>query len=312
MMTYQPFYIEAFKKGLLSKKAAQARKMLESCTLCPRQCRVDRTAGELGLCRTGEKAHLAFYKSHYGEETPLVGKNGSGAFFFTYCNLLCIFCQNYELSHEGCGREVSDSELADIMMILQDGGCPNIHFITPTHVLSPILSALEIAVQKGLCIPLVYNSSGYESFEVLKLLDGLIDIYMPDFKFWDSEVARRLCNAPDYPEIARQAVKEMHRQVGDLKIEEDGIARRGLLLRHLLMPAGMAGTREVMRFVAQEISPDTYVNIMPQFRPYGRSREIRELMQPIRKPDYVNALEAAREEGIFRIDRRPGRVFMGF
>jgi putative pyruvate formate lyase activating enzyme len=313
MMSCEASYIETFKKGLLREKVEKASEMLRSCALCPRECRVDRLSGQLGICKTGKKAYLNCYKAHFGEEPSLIGDTGSGAFFFTHCSLLCIFCTNYELSHEGQGREISDPEMADMMLSLEHAGCPNINLITPTHVIPQILSALEIAVGNGLSIPLVYNSSGYEKVEALQLLDGVVDIYMPDFKFWDPDVSEKLCQARDYPETARRAICEMHRQVGDLVVDKtSGMARSGLLLRHLLMPCGMAGTRDIMRFVAREISPNTYVNIMPQFKPHGRSCEIKELLQPISEEDYAEALKAAREEGIERIEKRPGCVFMGF
>ncbi|MBN1932832.1 MAG: radical SAM protein [Desulfobacterales bacterium] len=312
MASFEPVYIKAFQSGLLHEKVKSANKILNSCVLCPRECRINRIEGQLGICKTGKNAWLNAYKAHLGEETPLIGKNGSGTFFFTHCNLLCIFCQNYELSHEGRGKEISNSEMAEMMLILQEAECPNIHFISPTHVVPQILSALEIAVQKGLSIPLVYNSSGYESIETLKILDGIIDIYMPDFKFWDPDISEKLCSAYDYPEKARAAIIEMHRQVGDLVLDESGKAHRGLLLRHLIMPSGLAGTQNIMHFVAQEISPNTYVNIMPQFKPHGRSYEVKELMNCITEDDYADTLKAAREAGIHRIDPRPGKVFMGF
>lgn len=313
MTSFEPSYIETFKKGLLREKVNKANEMLRSCAICPRECHVDRLSGRVGVCKTGKNAFLNCYKAHLGEERSLIGNTGSGAFFFAHCNLLCIFCTNYELSHEGQGREISDSEMADMMLTLEQSGCPNINFITPTHVIPQILSALEIAVGNGLSIPLVYNSSGYENVEALRLLEGVIDIYMPDFKFWDPDISEKLSRARDYPETARRAICEMHRQVGDLVIDESsGMAQRGLLLRHLLLPCGMAGTRDIMRFVAREISPNTYVNIMPQFKPHGRSHKIKELLQPISEEDYAAALQAVREEGIKRIERRPGLVFMGF
>ncbi|MBU2620734.1 MAG: radical SAM protein, partial [Proteobacteria bacterium] len=239
---FQPAYIETYKKGLLKKKAKHARKILGSCVLCPRQCNVDRFSEEIGVCKTGERAWVSSYNAHFGEEAPLVGRNGSGTIFFTHCNLLCVFCQNYDISHEGCGEEVSDEQLAGIMLALQKSGCHNVNFVTPSHVVPQILSALGIAVENGLYIPLVYNTGGYDRVETLKILDGVIDIYMPDFKFWDSEIAAKACDAKDYPEAARSALSEMFRQVGDLVVDENGIAQRGLLVRHLVMPHGHAGT----------------------------------------------------------------------
>ncbi len=304
MTSFEPRYIQTNNRSLLRKKAEQAKSVLSNCTLCPRQCHVDRTVGETGYCRTASQAVVASYNAHFGEEAPLVGKNGSGTIFFSNCNLLCIFCQNYDISHEGVGHEVSDRQLADMMLDLQQAGCHNINFVTPSHVVPQILSALVLAADDGLHIPLVYNSSAYDSVETLKILDGVIDIYMPDFKFWDPDVAERTSHAPDYPEVARRAILEMHRQCGDLRMNEAGLAQTGLLVRHLVMPRGMAGTREVMRFIADKISTQTYVNIMSQYRPCGRAAEIEELAQSITSQEYQQALEIARKEGITRLDQR--------
>jgi len=305
---FQPAYIETYKKGLLKIKAEQARNILSSCVLCPRQCKVDRLSGETGVCKTGARAMVSSYNAHFGEEAPLTGRNGSGTIFFTHCNLLCVFCQNYDISHEGCGEEVSDEQLAGIMLALQKSGCHNINFVTPSHVVPQILSALEIAVEKGLHIPLVYNTGGYDRVETLKILDGVIDIYMPDFKFWDPYIADKACDARDYPEFARNALAEMFRQVGDLVVDENGIAQRGLLVRHLVMPNGHAGTREVMRFIADKISKNTYVNIMFQYRPCGKAHQFRAFSSRPSDEDFDEAVKAAKEEGITRIDK-PKRVF---
>ena len=210
--------------------------MLNGCTLCPRECNVDRLSGDSGICKTQDKVLVSSYNPHFGEEAPLVGQEGSGTIFFAHCNLMCNFCQNYDISHEGHGQVIIDEQLAQIMLQLQNIGCHNINFVTPSHVVTQILSALEIAVENGLSVPLVYNTGGYDKVETLELLDGVFDIYMPDFKFWDSEIAEKTCNARDYPEIAQKAVVEMHRQVGDLVIDENGIAQRGLLVRHLVLP----------------------------------------------------------------------------
>jgi len=312
MNSIEPKFMRTFQSGELHKKVQKAWDRLASCDICPRNCGVDRLSGQTGICDTGRNPVLYRYKAHLGEETPLIGKNGSGTFFFTHCNLRCIFCQNFEMSHLGEGREISLNQMSDMMLVLQKSGCSNINFITPTHVVPQILAALEIAIQKGLCIPLVYNTSGYESVDTLKLLDGVIDVYMPDFKFWDPDVSEKLCGLRDYPEIARQAVLEMHRQVGDLKINGQGLAIQGLLLRHLLLPSGLGGTYDIMKFISEAISPDTYVNIMPQFKPFYRSKEVRELLNPITEDDYAEALQTARELGIHRIDPLPGKVFMGF
>ncbi len=258
---------------------------------------MNRNEDELGTCKTGRLAKVASYSPHFGEEPPLVGTHGSGTIFFTNCNLGCTFCQNWDISHEGYGVEVSHAHLARMMLNLQHLGCHNINFVTPTHVLPQILSALVIAVKNGLNVPLVYNTSGYDDPESLRLLDGIIDIYMPDFKFWDPAVARRTCNAGDYPEYARQSVKEMHRQVGDLVVI-NGKAVRGLLVRHLVMPDNLSGSEEIMRFIAGEISPKTYVNIMDQYRPCGIAHELESLDRTITEREYSHALKAARNAGI--------------
>ena len=309
MGKFEPAYIKTFEKGLLQKKTQTAYRILNSCNICPRRCRINRIAGETGICKTAKNAWVSSYNPHFGEEAPLVGSCGSGTIFFTHCNLMCLFCQNFDISHEGYGQEVSDEQLAAMMVALQQKGCHNINFVTPSHVVPQILSALEIAIQEGLCVPLVYNSGGYDRVETLKLLEGIIDIYMPDFKFWDAAVAESACQAKDYPKIACRALREMHRQVGDLMIGENGIAQKGLLIRHLVLPGGMAGTREIMRFIAREISTNSYVNIMSQYRPCGRADEINGLSAPLSPADFQNALQAAAAEGITRLDR-PRRAFL--
>lgn len=305
----EPSYLKALKTGTLEKRRRQSLAALERCTLCPRRCRVDRTGEDRGFCRTGRRAGVASYHAHFGEEAPLVGQYGSGTIFFSRCNLLCNFCQNYEISHGGEGRDVSDEQLAGMMLDLQGAGCHNINFVTPSHVVPQILAAVGIAAQNGLRVPLVYNSGGYDSVATLKLLDGIIDIYMPDFKFWDAEVARITCDAPDYPDVARRAISEMHRQVGDLFIDNDsGLAVKGLLVRHLVLPGGLAGTADVMTFLARSISPDTYVNLMAQYRPCGRAAEVRQLAAPLSAAEYDRAVKEAGAAGITRLDRRR-RVF---
>ena len=309
MGKFEPAYIKTFEKGLLRKKIQAAYQILDSCNLCPRRCRVNRITGETGICKTAKQAWVSSYNPHFGEEAPLVGTHGSGTIFFTHCNLMCLFCQNFDISHEGYGQEVSDRQLAAIMMALQQQGCHNINFVTPSHVVPQILSALEIAIQQGLSVPLVYNSGGYDLPSTLKLLEGVFDIYMPDFKFWDAQVAESVCQAKDYPEIACSALREMHRQVGDLKIAETGIAQKGLLIRHLVLPGGLAGTREIMQFIAHEISTNSYVNIMPQYRPCGRAAEIKGLNALLSPADFQTALQEAAAEGITRLDQ-PRRAFL--
>ena len=238
------------------------------------------------------------------KKTPLVGRRGSGTIFFTHCNLYCSFCQNYEISHGGEGEEVSIADLAAMMLALKQRGCHNLNFVTPSHQVYQILAALPLAIAGGLDLPLVYNTGGYDAVETLHLLDGVVDIYMPDFKFWDPLVAADLCQAEDYPEMARQALKEMHRQVGDLVLADTGVAARGLLVRHLVLPGGLAGTREVMEFLAREISPDTYVNVMGQYRPCGRAAAHPLLGQPLSAGEYAEARRLAREAGLTRLDHR--------
>jgi putative pyruvate formate lyase activating enzyme len=308
MAFFEPSYIKTFEKGLLNEKIHKAYSQLKSCALCPRKCGVDRLSGETGTCNTGKLAWVSSYNPHFGEEDPLVGNHGSGTIFFTHCNLLCLFCQNFDISHQGCGQEVSADEMAAMMLALQNRGCHNINFVTPSHVVPQILSALEVAIRHGLSVPLVFNTGGYDRVATLKLLEGVFDIYMPDFKFWDSQIAENACQAADYPEVARRALLEMHRQAGDLQLDETGIARRGLLIRHLVLPDGRAGTREIMRFIAQRLSPDSYVNIMSQYRPCGRAAEVKGLNSHLAAKDYQMAVQAAKEEGINRLDR-PRRLF---
>ena len=305
----KPAYIRIAESGALATRIAQAHNLLNECTLCPRKCGVDRTSGETGVCRTAQEAWVSSYSPHFGEESPLVGSNGSGTIFFTHCNLMCNFCQNYDISHEAQGEPVSEAMLAAMMLKLQEIGCHNINFVTPSHVVPQILGAVGIAANQGLCIPLVYNSGGYDSVATLKLLEGVFDIYMPDFKFWDNEIAQLTCSVPDYREVACDALEEMHRQVGDLMIDNSGLAVRGLLIRHLVLPHDMAGTRLVMRFIANQLSTNSYVNIMPQYRPCGRAHEVKGLGQPLSQSDYRAALRAAQEEGINRLDQRR-KVFM--
>jgi len=298
---YRPRYISLYQSGELLLRTNRAMEMLRNCCICPRNCEVDRLEGELGVCNTGELARVSSYFPHFGEEPPLVGYCGSGTIFFSYCSLKCIFCQNYTISHLGEGIEVSSNAIADMMLDPQRQGCHNINFVTPTHVVPQILEALLIAVEKGLRIPLVYNTGGYDSVETLKLLDGIIDIYMPDIKYSSSDIAKRLSKAGDYPDIARAAILEMHRQVGDLDMDKRGIAFKGLLVRHLVLPEGLAGTREAMRFLAREVSRNTYVNIMDQYHPCYKAKDHPLINRRITSEEYQEALKIAQEEGLHRI-----------
>ena len=300
---FEPAYLRLSPSGELAERAQRARAHLADCDLCARYCHVNRLKGIRGaVCRTGENAVVYSAGPHFGEEGCLVGSNGSGTIFFSWCNLRCIFCQNWEISWKGEGHEESAEALADTMLRLQQIGCHNINLVTPSHVVAQIIGAVEIAAQQGLCVPLVYNTSGYDSDEALSLLDGIVDIYMPDMKYGDAEMAHRYSHVRDYPQFNQAAVREMHRQVGNLVIGTDGLARRGLLVRHLVLPSGIAGTEAVLRFLAEEISPRTYVNLMDQYRPYYRADEAPELDRPITRAEFREALDLARGAGFERLD----------
>ncbi len=300
----QSAYLILHGKGELAERVKAARQNLSPCRICPRQCKVDRLANEKGICRTGAKAVVSSYAPHFGEENPLVGSGGSGTIFFAHCNLLCLFCQNYEISHLGQGLETDAEQLASMMLSLQNLGCHNINFVTPSHVVAQILEALPIAIEKGLTVPLVYNSSGYDSPDTLKILEGIVDIYMPDFKFWDSETAKRYAKAPDYAEVAQKAILEMHRQVGDLAMNKEGVAVKGLLVRHLVMPGSLGETREILRFLAREISFETYVNVMDQYRPCGKAHQCPPINRRLTNEEYEEAICMAGDAGLRRLDQR--------
>jgi putative pyruvate formate lyase activating enzyme len=290
------------KETEFSRKIEEAYEILRDCTLCPRGCHVDRTAGKKGYCRTGDKPFVSSWGPHFGEERPLVGARGSGTVFFGNCNLRCVFCQNYSISQGGEGVEISHERLADIMTSLQRAGCHNINLVTPTHQVPAIVRAVKLAAVQGLRVPLVYNCGGYESIEALKILEGIVDIYMPDFKYSDNVSAKKYSDAGDYADRAKSAIREMHRQVGDLLLDERGIARRGLLVRHLVLPADIAGTGEVVRFIAEEISADTYINIMDQYHPCFRAFGSPPLDRRITEKEYSDALKYAVRAGLKRID----------
>jgi putative pyruvate formate lyase activating enzyme len=300
----QAGYLTLYEHGKLAERIAEAQKRLSPCRVCPRRCKVDRLSDEKGICQTGARAAISSYAPHFGEESPLVGSGGSGTIFFTHCNLLCLFCQNYEISHLGQGLETDAGQLASMMVSLQRQGCHNINFVTPSHVVPQILAALPKAIEKGLTVPLVYNSSGYDSPETLKLLEGIIDIYMPDFKFWNRESAKRYAKASDYPEVAQKAILEMHRQVGDLVMDDEGVAVKGLLVRHLVMPGGLEETREVLRFLAQGVSVDTYVNVMDQYRPCGKAYQCEPIDRRLSSDEYQEALKMAKDAGLHRLDEK--------
>jgi putative pyruvate formate lyase activating enzyme len=300
-MIYRPAY-SLLGQAAFEARVQQLEVLLHDCTLCPRRCHADRNDSETGYCRTGPLPFVSSWGPHFGEERPLVGQHGSGTVFFGNCNLGCLFCQNYSISHLGEGEEISHERLADAMLSLQRLGCHNINLVSPTHQVPAIARAVMIAAERGLSVPLVYNCGGYESVETLELLDGIVDIYMPDLKYADSDAARLYSDAGDYPEVAEKAIKEMQRQVGDLLIDNTGIARQGLLIRHLVLPKDLAGTRKVVDFIVREISPNTYINIMDQYHPCYKAFEHPPLNRRVTKKEYDDAVNYALKAGMKRID----------
>ena len=300
---FEPAYLH-LPSGELERRAEEAFRHMKSCDLCARGCHVNRLSDSRGAaCRTGEKALLYSYGPHHGEERPISGVKGSGTLFFSGCNLRCVFCQNWEISQKGEGREVSTAELARIMLDLQEMGCHNINLVTPSHVVAQILAALARGAMEGLRLPVVYNSGGYDSPQALALLEGVVDIYMPDMKFADSTAARPYVGVPDYAEVNRSAVKEMHRQAGDLVMDEDGIARKGLLVRHLVLPDNLAGTDSILAFLARDVSAGTYLNLMDQYRPCYRAEEFPPLDRRPSRSEFLEAVAVARALGLTRLDR---------
>lgn len=300
-----PGYAALEKAGKLSRRIEQAYTVLESCRLCPRECGVNRMNGEIGFCRAPGKVMVYAAQPHFGEEISLTGQKGSGTIFFSNCNLRCIFCQNWPIAHEGRGKEYHDEELAGMMIYLQDIGCHNINLVTPTHVMPHILNATQIALKQGLQVPLVYNTSGYERTEILKMLEGIVDIYLPDMKYMHAEMSEKYSSgASDYPEVAKAAIVEMHRQVGLHQTDRRGIAVRGLMIRHLVMPERIAGTREFVRWVARSLPRSTYVNIMSQYHAAYRAFEFPELSRGITVEEFLEAMNWAEEFGLTHIDPR--------
>ena len=297
-MSFKAGYIKLLEKGELKKRVEEGMKRLEKCDICPHECGVNRLEGEVGFCRTGRDMVVASFSPHFGEEKPLVGQRGSGTIFFSYCNLRCVFCQNYDISCGLHGEKVTGEGVARMMLYLQEQGCHNINLVTPTQYVPQILESLEIAALEGLSLPLVYNCGGYESLSTLKLLEGIVDIYMPDIKYADEETAKKYSGIHDYPEKVKAAVKEMYRQVGDLTTSETGTAQRGLLIRHLVLPMGLSGTEEVVKFISREVSPNTFVNIMPQYYPAHKAYHYPELSSRLSIEDYRDALEIAKHYGI--------------
>jgi len=299
----RPAYLDLLESGELERRAVQALSALEDCVSCPRECHVDRLAGERRFCLTGRWARVASCSPHFGEEDPLRGTRGSGTIFFSWCNLRCVFCQNADISQDSCGRELTTEEMAALMLDLQARGCHNINFVTPEHVVPQVVEAVFVAVRAGLHLPIVYNTSAYDSMESLRLLDGIVDIYMPDFKYWDPDHAQRLLKARDYPEAARGAIKEMHRQVGDLVLDEGGVALRGLLVRHLVMPGGEEDTSAILGWLAGEVSRNTYINVMGQYRPAHKAHRYPEIARPVRPGEVERARLQAEQLGL-RLDER--------
>jgi putative pyruvate formate lyase activating enzyme len=281
----------------LSRRIRSAQELLSPCRVCPRECGADRLGGEKGFCEAGALAEVSSHNEHHGEEPPLSGSRGSGTIFFAHCNLRCVFCQNYPISHLGHGSPVTAEELAEMMLSLEHRGCHNINFVSPTHVTPQILEALKLAIAGGLKIPLVWNSGGYDSVETLKLLDGIVDIYLPDMKYNDDANAKKYSDAPDYRAINHSALREMHRQVGDLVCDEDEIAVRGLIVRHLVLPDGIAGSEDVLPFLAEEISLNTAISLMAQFFPAHRAHEFPELAKGLAAKDYRAAAEVMEKLG---------------
>jgi putative pyruvate formate lyase activating enzyme len=300
-----PAYGRLEREGRLAERIEQAFEILRACKLCPRQCGVNRRAGERGYCRTPEGVTVYSAHPHFGEEVSLVGEGGSGTIFFSHCNLRCVFCQNWPIAHRGRGRQVDDEQLADMMLRLQRIGCHNINLVTPTHVMPHIINATRIAFRKGLRLPLVYNTSGYERVEIIKILDGIVDIYLPDLKFMDGkQSAKYSAGASDYPEVAMKAIVEMNRQVGEHAMDERGIATRGLMIRHLVMPNRVAGTREFTRWVAKSLSRTTYVNIMAQYHVAYKATDYDEIARAITAGEFLEAMTWAEEAGLRNLDPR--------
>ena len=312
MNTFEPAYLVLHRQGELARRAETALAQLTRCRVCPRECDVDRLADVQAVCGNGRYARIASFAPHFGEENPLRGTRGSGTIFFAGCNLRCVFCQNYDISQGKAGAPVLPEDLAGKMLHLQKLGCHNINLVTPEHVVPQILEALVIAVDDGLRLPLVYNTSAYDSLDSLRMLDGIVDIYMPDFKLWDADLAHRYLKARDYPAAARLAIIEMQRQVGDLQLDDRGIAQRGVLLRHLVMPGLVADTAVIMRFLADEVSPNLYLNLMAQYYPAYKisGQKYPEINRRLQSEEYRQAYQAALDAGLWRFDERPLRFLL--
>jgi putative pyruvate formate lyase activating enzyme len=296
-------YVDLQVSGELRRRAHEMHLWLEHCEVCPHLCGTDRTKEPGTFCRATDRASVVSFGPHFGEEQPLVGRGGSGTIFFNRCNLRCVFCQNYDISQADSGQKISAEDLAGIMIQVQEMGCENINLVSPTHFTPQILAALDLAAGQGLHLPLVWNTGTFERFETLRFLDGVVDIYLPDTKYADSRIALRLSGAADYPIRMREALKEMYRQTGGLVTDSRGVAVRGLMIRHLVLPSGLAGTAETMRFIDEELSADTYINIMGQYRPEFRAREFPEIARRVTPEEVHEAVRIAREAGLNRLDR---------
>lgn len=309
--TFEPSYAAAEREGRFAGRIEEAFSIMESCSLCPRRCGVNRLNGEEGFCHSPLKPVIYSAQPHFGEEIPLVGHHGSGTIFFSNCNLRCIFCQNWPIAHEGRGRAVDEKQIAEMMLSLQRRGCHNINLVTPTHVMPHILKATRIALGKGLRVPLVYNTSGYELPEIIRLLDGLVDIYLPDMKYADGDQSARYSSgAGDYPERAKAAIVEMNRQVGALEVDRDGIALRGVMLRHLVMPNRVGGTMEVLKWVSENLPKTTYVNVMAQYRVEYKAYDYPEIARGITIDEFLEAMGWAEEFGLTNMDERVHQLYL--
>lgn len=301
-----PAYLQAYESGILQEKVDRALSLLNPCRVCPRECDINRLENQFGVCKSGRYATVSSYCPHLGEEDCLRGWRGSGTIFFSHCNLKCVFCQNFDISQHGSGLEVNPQQLANMMLTLQERGCHNINFVTPEHVVPQIVEALPNAIEGGLHLPLVYNTSAFDSLDSLKLMESLVDIYMPDFKIWDREIARRYLKAVKYPESARVGIKEMYKQVGDLQIDNRGLAVRGLLVRYLVMPGMENDSREIFEFLSKEVSSETFVNIMNQYRPAYKvgNESYSEINRSIMAREFIQAVKDAEAAGLHRFDNR--------
>ncbi|MFC1753446.1 radical SAM protein [Thermoproteota archaeon] len=298
MTDIYPSYIAAHKSGELKKRIEEAYKLLRSCTICPRKCKVNRLKDQRGFCKIGLYSMVCSYMAHHGEEPPISGKKGSGTIFFSYCNMKCVYCQNYHFSQEGEGEKVSPERLSEFMLELQKQGCHNINFVTPTHVMPQILKSLEIAIEAGLNIPLVYNTSGYELPEIIKMLDGIIDVYLVDMRYSQSKHSEHYSQAPDYPKHNQESLKEMYRQVGDAEIDDSGIIKKGIIIRHLVLPNDISGTQEILKFISEELSQNTYVSLMSQYSPYYQAYKYPEIARRISKEEYKIAIDYLKNNGL--------------